>query len=525
MPLFAVPWGSLRILLVEFHERFAFYGTTYIFVVYLTDMLKVATTKANFVVNLFYFMSPLSAVGAALVADGVLGKPKVLAFGGFIYTSGLGVLLVSSLPYVWIAFPDQPSMWSYSLFYGGMTMMGLGYGMIKTCSAPLMVEQMDLTGLSETEANRAIDRLFNWLYWVINFGSLFGITICPLLRNYIGPRRHNDSEGSYGTGFWAAFLLTFVMSFLGLVVYVSGLSSYKTPPIQRGYLTAAVETLWDRIRCRQYSRASRLIKNTFYDQCDVSIDLDTAIEASKIFLFLPLFWLLSNQQSTNYVIQAKYLSRPEFLPPEMIGVVNTGTLLLFIPIYDRFIAPRLSITSIGKMVLGFVLSAVGLSCAALLQMEVLRRGSINEEGDYTLYEGFHRVPFYWQAPLYIVQSICEVLAGVTAIKLAYTLAPSSMRSVVMSFYLLSSAMASALGLAISPLCSTQNYTTLFFSFSGAMLLGAALFHFLFASYKEKERIQMARPSQETFPVEIDGPPSMNQPSSSSRTWSIISMTT
>jgi len=382
-------------------------------------------------------------------------------------------------------------MWSYSLFYGGITMLGLGYGLIKTCTAPLMVEQLDLSGLSETEVNRAIDRLFNWLYWVINFGSLFGITLCPLLRNNIGPRRHNDSEGSYGTGFWAAFLLTFVMSLVGLVVYVSGLPSYRTTAIQRGYLTAAVQTMWDRIRCRQYSRA-----DTFYDQRDVSVDLDAAIDASKIFLFLPLFWLLSNQQSTNYVIQAKYLSRPDFLPPEMINVVNAVNLLLFIPIYDRFVAPRLSITSIGKMILGFILSAFGLSCAALLQMEILRRGTINEDGDYTLYEGFYRVPFYWQAPLYILQSISEVLSGITALKLAYLLAPSSMRSVVMSFYLLSSALASALGLVISPLCSPQNYTMLFFVFGGAMLVGAALFHFLFSSYKEKERIQMARPSLE-----------------------------
>ena len=535
MPRLPFPLGALRILTVEFHERFAFYGTTYILVVYLTDMLKATTQTANIVINLFYFLSPISAIIAAILADGILGKPKVLAFGGAVYTCGIGVVSVSALPVVWKDFPDEPSKLAYGLFYGGITMLGMGYGMIKTCSSPLMAEQLPTTG-TEAERARLIDTLFNWFYWVINFGSLFGIVICPLLRNNVGgPKRSSSSEGEYGTGFWTAFLLTFCASFFGLVIYVSGLSSYKSAPIQKGFLTSAVRTVWDRVRCRSYHRLSEAVYSEptsgllptsgFYDQCDVNADLDIAMDASKIFLFLPIFWLLSNQQSTNYVIQAKYLKRPSFgdlaVPPEINAVVSTITLLMFIPLYDRVIAPRLTVSSIDKMCIGFVLSAMGAACAGLLQLEIEHRGTIAENGDYHLHAGMQRVPFYWQYPLFMVQSMCEVLAGVTAMKLAYLLAPTSMRSVVMSLYLLSSAAGSALGLVVSPWCKPQDYEFLFFAFSGSMLVATVVFYVLFSKkISEKENANKSRVGAEQVPTEFDV--QVGDCSRHSSRWSIVS---
>eukprot|EP00760_Papus_ankaliazontas_P012628 PhM_4_TR15465/c0_g1_i1/m.42371/K03305/TC.POT; proton-dependent oligopeptide transporter, POT family len=490
MGLLPFPFGTLRIMLVEFHERMAFYGVAYLLAVYITDMLQQSSETSNLVVNMFYLLSPLSAILGAVMADGVVGKAKVLAFGGTIYTTGIGILVLSAVPFMWVDFPDEPSRWSYVFFYAGITMLGSGYGMIKTVSAPLMAEQLP-EDVPESVRARQTEELFNWLYWVINIGSVIGILLSPEIRNSTigGPRRHNDTEGAYGTGFWLSFLITFGLSSLGLLVYISGLGSYKEVPLRKGTLSTALKLLFSRMRGMGDGAAEVLpCTMSSLDASNVAHDLDEAIDASKVFAFLPVFWLLSNQQSTNYIIQAKYLERPWFVPPEVLSVCSTMTMFFFIPFYNRVIVPRMTLSSIAKMVVGFLIASFGLGCAAIVQMEIERRGTIQDNGDYVLNPGQTRLAFWYQAPLYSIQSVSEVFAGVTAMRLAYSLAPASMRSVVMSFYLLSSAAGSALGLLITPISQPQNYLALFMGCACLMVLTSMLFYGMFNSYKLKEQV-------------------------------------
>jgi POT family proton-dependent oligopeptide transporter len=106
--------------------------------------------------------------------------------------------------------------------------------------------------------------------------------------------------------------------------------------------------------------------------------------------------------------------------------MNPLLVLVLLPLFNSFYATMEArgkpISPVRKMFFGMVLSSIAFVVSAILEFFVLK------------YPG--KVYFLFQLPQWILVVSAEVMVYITALKLAYDEAPSSMRSVVTSIFLL-----------------------------------------------------------------------------------------
>lgn len=162
--------------------------------------------------------------------------------------------------------------------------------------------------------------------------------------------------------------------------------------------------------------------------------------------------------------------RLDGVPNDIINNLNPFSLLIFIPIMDRFVFPaarrlRFNPTPLRRMALGFIIASMGMVSSAVLQYYIYKKNPcgkyanrcIEEEGKYS------DISVWVQAVAYILGGISEIFASVTSLEYAYTKAPTNMRSLVQAVALFMNALSAALGQALVSLSEDPllvwNYTT------------------------------------------------------------------
>lgn len=80
----------------------------------------------------------------------------------------------------------------------------------------------------------------------------------------------------------------------------------------------------------------------------------------------------------------------------------------------------------------------------------------------------------------------EILASITGLEYAYTKAPTSMKSFIMSLFLLTNAVGSALGIALSPTSTNPKFVWAFAGLAIACFIAGLLFWVIFKHYNDKE---------------------------------------
>ena len=134
----------------------------------------------------------------------------------------------------------------------------------------------------------------------------------------------------------------------------------------------------------------------------------TIINLGPVFLSLPLFWMLFDQQGSSWTLQAKAMNLWGLLP-EQIGVVNPLLIMALIPLFDKVIYPALrrrgySLSPLSRMGAGMVLSCISFLCSAAVQRAIEARGT-------------GQVAIIWQMPQILIMSIAEILVSVTGLNL------------------------------------------------------------------------------------------------------------
>lgn len=154
------------------------------------------------------------------------------------------------------------------------------------------------------------------------------------------------------------------------------------------------------------------------------------------------------------------------LPNDILPNIDPLTIILLVPLLDRLIYPflrtrlHLAFTPTTRITLGFLLAALAMLYASLLQSRIysappcfsapgacpaaLVPGTAGQHAP-------NEVHIAWQTPAYVLIALSEILASITGLELAYAKAPGSMKSFIMSLFLLTSAGGSALGVLIAPM--------------------------------------------------------------------------
>jgi len=178
--------------------------------------------------------------------------------------------------------------------------------------------------------------------------------------------------------------------------------------------------------------------------------------------------------------------------------IDPIVIILFIPILDRFIYPALrkggiAFKTITRITFGFVLGAFAMGYAAVVQNMVYSAGPCYDEplkcsaaklSDGTIEH--NRVHVAIQTPAYVFTALSEIFASVTGLEYAYTKAPESMKSFVMSLFLLTNAGGAALGLAISPVIKDPQMVWFYTSLAVVAFITGVLFWLLFKKYNARE---------------------------------------
>ncbi|KAL4217035.1 hypothetical protein ACF0H5_023491 [Mactra antiquata] len=356
----AYPYSVFFILTNEFCERFSYYGMRAILVIYLTRWLSFGENQATSIFHAFSMLCYGMPLIGAVVADGYLGRYKTILYLSVVYFAGSLILSVTALP---------PPEW-----YGaavGLFLIACGTGGIKASVAPFGADQF-ISGQEKWQ-----NSFFSAFYFMINLGSMLSVIITPILRADV----HCFGQDCYVL----AFGIPAVLMFLSVLMFFLGRDRYiKIPP--------AGNIIGKTFKCIYYGIVGKIRRSKYDeprkhwlyyadDKYDAGFieDVRQLLKVLFMFLPLPLFWALSDQQGSRWTLQAEHMDGDMGIfgkiKPDQMQALNPLMILALIPLFDKGIYPLLDKCKIpnrplARMVVGLFISSGAFVCAGLIQYKI-----------------------------------------------------------------------------------------------------------------------------------------------------------
>ncbi|QRV79468.1 peptide transporter PTR2 [Ceratobasidium sp. AG-Ba] len=531
-----IPMSAWLVVIVEFAERFSYYGTTGPFVNYIQRPLPAggngagappkgsqgrpgalgkgqqASTGLTTYNSFFSYCTPILG---AIIADAYWGKFKTINV--FVVLGGIGhiILVATSIPSV---LQNSPSG-AFAGFIISITIIGFATGAIKSNVSPLVAEQIPDSRESVktlpsgekviVDPNLTIQRVFMYFYLMINIGSLSSIA---------------TTEVELHIGFWLAYLIPTIVYLMVPIVLFLGRNLYiKYPPRGSIHLEAyqvlrrVYKGVWS---WNPFETARRLRDPNLWDKArpsilgggDVEREQDPAISkaekkrlglptwddtfvdemkrtmnAVKVFVFFPLFWVPYNQMTNNIVSQAGTMST-HGVPNDILQNIDPIAIIIIIPLMDRIVYPGLRklgwvVRPIQRITFGFMFAALAMVYTAVLQNAIYRT---NPCGKFvTNCDTPSHLNVWLQTPAYVLIAASEIFASITGLEYAFTKAPLRMKSLVMAAFLFTTAIANAISEALVPV-STDPYLVWNYAGSGIVAFVAGIAFWLCFHHLDSE---------------------------------------
>ncbi len=461
------PPGIPYIIGNEAAERFSFYGMKAILTIFLVTQFynptndpalsqaanAQANDKTHFFNTLVYFLPVLGGI----IADWYWGKYKTILYLSLVYCAGNACLAFF-----------HTDLQAFSI---GLLLIAIGSGGIKPCVSANVGDQFD-------ESNsHLMSKAFSLFYFSINFGSFFSTLLIPLILKHYGPG--------------LAFGIPGILMFLATIIFVLGSRKYKkVPPSgfkKENFVSINFFILRNVGRKKKNQSLFEIAKTKFSEQSVEGVKAVWRVLA--VFAFVPFFWMLNDQNSSEWVLQAANMDL-HFLGIDWLAsqvqAANPILVLLYIPLFNYGLYPFIEKLGINfnayrKIGTGFILSVLSFVVIWWIQVQI-DKGNSPSIG--------------WQLIAYIIITAAEVMVYQTGLEYAYTQAPASMKSTIMSFWLLTIAGGNLLVSAInsniasggifSKLSGAEYY--LFFTF----LMAVVSLVYLFVSRRFKENVVTVR---------------------------------
>jgi POT family proton-dependent oligopeptide transporter len=423
-------------------ERFSFYGMTSILTIYMVTHLKVREPDAAAYYHLFVFAVYLTPLLGAWLADRFFGRYRIILWLSLGYVFGHAAIAI------W----DSPT----GLILG-LSLIAIGAGGIKPTAAAYVGDQFD------AKSQHLLEKVYDLYYWMINLGSFTSMLIIPELLERYGP--------------WVAFSVPGVLMAFALVIFWRGRKLYvnvpPTGPNPNGFFRVvryAIEKLGTGRPGVHWLDVAR-------ERFPVE-----AVEGAKavfriVGVFAPIaaFWALFFQYGSSWVLQAERMNRDLLgytVKASQMGSLNAIFVLTTIPIFAGLVYPALQRRGVKTLALQKM--QIGMFVTVLSFLWVM--------GVQVALDAGMRPHVAWQVPAYLFLSIGEVLVSVTALEFAYTQAPPSMKSVIMSLWYVTIAAGSLLTAGVAKL--NRFHGVWYFAFFAAlMVLGAMAFAWVARRYQ------------------------------------------
>ncbi|CAH2354743.1 peptide transporter Ptr2p [[Candida] railenensis] len=486
-----IPLSCWLVAVVELCERFAYYGISGVFQNYMQNgpsdspagVLNLGSQGATALSYFFQFWCYLTPILGAYMADTYWGKYNAICVSCGIYIVGLLILFITSVP----------SVASHNASLGGyivsIIIIGIATGGVKSNVAPLIADQIPKNSpiirvlkngkKVVQDPNITVQSVFMFFYLMINIGSLSVIATTELEQR---------------VGFWAAYLLPTCFFFIGVFTLIVGRKAYVKVPVSDKIISKSFKVAFIGLKNRFNLDVAKpsVTPEAEYPWNDKFVEeVRRAIYACKVFLFYPIYWVVYGQMLNNFISQAAEMEL-HGLPNDILQAIDSLAIIIFIPICERLVYPFIRkftpFKPITKIFWGFMFGSGAMVYAAVLQHYIYLAGPCYDKplacAGYT--DIPNRVHVAIQAPAYFLIAMSEILASITGLEYAYTKAPVSMKSFIMSLFLVTNAFGSALGIALSSTAIDPKYVWTYTGLAVSCFIAGVLFWLCFRHYNDKE---------------------------------------
>ncbi|XP_016962541.1 peptide transporter family 1 isoform X2 [Drosophila biarmipes] len=356
------PKSVFFIISNEFCERFNYYGMRTVLVLYLSRALHYSDDTATVVFHVFTMFVYFLCVFGAIISDSWLGKFKTILYLSLVYICGSVLLTLGAIG------PLNLPVETFTML--GLALIALGSGGIKPCVSAFGGDQFKVP-----EQVKQITSFFSLFYFSINAGSLISTTVTPILREDVSC--FNDINC-----YPLAFGVPAVLMIVSVIIFVLGRSLYKMKPPAGNMVVLVSSTIWTAIttKCKEKKTNPR---EHWLDYADVKYDRqlidDVKVLMRVLFLYLPLpvFWALFDQQGSRWTFQATRMDGDMGtwdIKPDQLQVLNPLLILLFIPLYDVAFYPALRLVGISrplqKLTMGGILAGIAFIISGVVELNL-----------------------------------------------------------------------------------------------------------------------------------------------------------
>jgi len=510
----------------EVCERFSYYGMTSILTGYISGHLLAgglgkSDDYATTVIQLFITVNYFTPLLGAWLSDKLIGRYKTIFWVSLFYCAGHGTLACSDF------FGPQGKL---ACLFTGLTLIAFGSGGIKPCVSAFMGEQF------RPDQSHLMQKAYGAFYMAINFGSFFSFLVVPWVKDH--------------HGYSPAFAVPGILMAIATYIFWRGKKLYVIVPTNRelkhaGFFKVFFTALFAKREAGQDFWAAARARFTANEVAAAR----SVLPILFVFLTIPMFWALYNQTNSTWVMQGfkmvnfqfeqlqpiklllpywtyicsfsgyfallilTFLIAPKiisniwrillviglmllscalgwmmfYLPVFVIGAeqmqsLNPVLIMVFIPIFTLWIYPRLGrfAAPLKRMSYGLFLAALAFVLIALLEKRL---------------EAGAQLSILWQTWPYVVVTAAEVLVSATGLEFAFREAAPEMKSMIMSFWLLTIAAGSllvALITAFLPHTAAHNddasiSSGRFMLYAGMMFGVAIVFSLIAATYHYRDQ--------------------------------------
>ncbi|XP_047137839.1 solute carrier family 15 member 2 isoform X1 [Hydra vulgaris] len=368
--IFGYPVQVLFILGNEFCERFSYYGMHAILVIYLTTMLNMSKDDATAVYHAFNMLCYFSPIFGAIIADSFWGKYKTIMYVSVIYAVGNIVVSVTAVP----------SVLHELKFAGpaiGLVLIALGTGGIKPCVSAFGGDQF------EAGQDDKLRSFFSIFYFSINFGSLIATLLTPVLRG--------DVQCFGYDCYPLAFGVPAILMVVALLLFLAGSSLYKKVPPEGNVVVEVSSAVGSALKNRIANCGSGTKKDHWMDWAGQEYspvlisDIKALFKVLFMFLPLPVFWTLFDQQGSRWTLQAMEMNGDigylGTVKPDQMQALNPVFVMILIPFVEAVVYPlgrkcRFLTKPLQRMGFGMALTAISFVVAGFLQIKMEAKSSV-----------------------------------------------------------------------------------------------------------------------------------------------------
>src|SRR5438477_146371 len=302
---------------------------------------------------------------------------------------------------------------------------------------------------------------------------VFGVYFAPLLGGFLADR----FLGKYRTILYISLL--YCAGHACLAIFHDDRNGFYAGLVLIALGSGGIKPCVSALVGDQFTAENKQLVNKVFAMFYWSINLGSFFASMLIPKTLRLF----GPKASTWVVQARSMNLRigswTFEPAQM-QLVNPALVMLLIPFTTGFVYPFLErlgweLTPLRRMPIGIALGATSFVIAGILNVPVAAG---------------EKISVVWQVVPYVVLTVGEILVSVTGLEFAYTQAPLKMKSVIQSFWNLTTAAAN-LAVALASALAFFSGTVLFFYYAGFAYLAAAGLSLVARRYKVVEWYQRA----------------------------------